>query len=66
MKCLPNLYYSIPVCDVNMIMFLHLEITLANNSLEYEPQVVREREFLVTSKFHNNNDIGRDLTLTLL
>lgn len=26
------------------------ELTLANNALEFEPQVVREREFLITSK----------------
>lgn len=27
-----------------------VELTLANNTLEYKPQVVGEREFLITSK----------------
>ena len=31
-------------------MLCFLELTLANNALEYKPQVVRERQFLITSK----------------
>lgn len=37
-----------------IIITCFTELTLANNALEYEPQVVRENEFVITSKYTGN------------